>query len=245
MKQMHGLSASELMGVWEQGTGEHPVDRALILLSACSRGEREELATLSIGQRDTRLLEVYEQLFGPTIDCFAQCPQCREQLEYQVSVSNLISQSHASEAPLILETEQGRIHLRLPNSLDLRALNKCSDTTSAYGALLKRCVLDVSLNGETVQLNALEESTIEKVAAYLAAADPQADTLIHLSCCACRYAWQVIFDVEKLLWRKIDALAKRLLLEVHTLAKAYGWSEADILTLSARRRQAYLEMVAS
>ena len=37
--------------------------------------------------------------------------------------------------------------------------------------------------------------------------------------------------------------AKRLLREVHFLARAYGWREADILAMSARRRQAYLEMV--
>jgi hypothetical protein len=35
---------------------------------------------------------------------------------------------------------------------------------------------------------------------------------------------------------------RRLLREVHTLALAYGWREADILNMSARRRRFYLEM---
>jgi len=31
--------------------------------------------------------------------------------------------------------------------------------------------------------------------------------------------------------------------DVHTLARAYGWRERDILTLSPTRRQFYLNMV--
>ena len=36
--------------------------------------------------------------------------------------------------------------------------------------------------------------------------------------------------------------ATRLLGEVHTLARAYHWREAEILAMSSRRRQAYLEL---
>jgi hypothetical protein len=34
-----------------------------------------------------------------------------------------------------------------------------------------------------------------------------------------------------------------LLTEVHRLAQAYGWREAEILALSEARRHAYLELV--
>jgi hypothetical protein len=30
---------------------------------------------------------------------------------------------------------------------------------------------------------------------------------------------------------------------VHLLARAYGWRETDILALSARRRQSYIELI--
>jgi hypothetical protein len=39
------------------------------------------------------------------------------------------------------------------------------------------------------------------------------------------------------------ARARRLLIEVHSLASAYGWSETDILSMSEPRRALYLEMV--
>ena len=39
--------------------------------------------------------------------------------------------------------------------------------------------------------------------------------------------------------------AARLLAEIHTLARAYGWSERDLLGMSAVRRAAYLGMVST
>ena len=50
-------SNSDLIALWERGTGEHPVDRALMLLVACSPAEtQDDLARLSIGARDARQL---------------------------------------------------------------------------------------------------------------------------------------------------------------------------------------------
>jgi hypothetical protein len=37
--------------------------------------------------------------------------------------------------------------------------------------------------------------------------------------------------------------ARSLLAEVHSLARAYGWTESEILALSPQRRSTYLEMV--
>jgi len=51
------------------------------------------------------------------------------------------------------------------------------------------------------------------------------------------------FDIASFFWAEICVQAKRLLREVHTLARAYGWREMDILSMSPARRQFYLEMV--
>jgi hypothetical protein len=239
---MRALSASELLEVWERGSRENAVDRALTLLAASSDETRQELAALSIGWRDARLLEMYEALFGSTVDCFAQCPKCAERLEYAVSIGELIQPAAENKIPLVLDAEEARLLLRLPNSGDLRAAGECLDAETAHKMLLQRCVMEASRDGTRVEIPALAKSTAEKIARLLAEADPQAETLIDLTCCACQCCWQVILDIECLLWGKINALAKRLLREVHTLAFAYGWREHDILGLSSVRRQAYLEM---
>lgn len=241
---MRSLSASELLEVWERGAGEHSVDRALTLLSACCGEPRTTLASLSIGQRDARLLQIYERLFGASLEAFAECPECGERLEYRLSVSELASPRASEEVPLTLKTEEISFRLRLPNSLDLQAVSGCSDAEAARKLLLERCVVEVE-GGPGLQLGSLPEATLDKIASCLTQADPQAETLIDLTCCACRHSWQVALEIETFLWVKITALAKRLLREVHSLAQAYGWCEHDILALTARRRQTYLEMAES
>jgi hypothetical protein len=74
-------------------------------------------------------------------------------------------------------------------------------------------------------------------------ADPQAEVQLALACPACRHQWQVSFDIVSYFWSEINARSQRLLWEVHALASAYGWREADILAISPQRRQFYLEMV--
>jgi hypothetical protein len=61
-------------------------------------------------------------------------------------------------------------------------------------------------------------------------------------CPSCGHVWQALLDIVDFLWKEVAAGAARLLDEVHTLARAYHWPEADILAMSSRRRQAYLEL---
>ena len=67
--------------------------------------------------------------------------------------------------------------------------------------------------------------------------------LLDFDCPACRHRWQAVFDILTFFWTEIRREARRLLEHVHVLARAYGWREGEILALSERRRQAYLEMV--
>ena len=56
--------------------------------------------------------------------------------------------------------------------------------------------------------------------------------------------WLEPFDIASFLWTELHAWASRTLYDVHQLAAAYGWSEAECLSLSARRRGYYLELIA-
>ena len=52
-----------------------------------------------------------------------------------------------------------------------------------------------------------------------------------------------VLDLLDCAWTVVEAHARRLLGEVHRLARAYGWREHDVLALGAARRAAYLELV--
>jgi hypothetical protein len=244
---MRALSASEMIVIWERGAAQHPVDRALTLLEACCGEPRERLAQASIGQRDALLLLVHQQLFGDVLQAFAECPQCRERLEYSLSTREIAARSQTggidSESHLSFVDGGMQVQLRLPNSFDLGAVAASTDMATARRLLAERCVIEMTRERKTVPVSELTDSAVDRIAAHLASADPQADVVIDLTCAACRHAWQVILEIESFLWIKISSLAKRLLRDVHALARAYGWSEQEILSLSPLRRRAYLEMV--
>ena len=79
---MRGLTASDLLRVWEEDGSEALPRRALRLVAlGCPELDAEALAGLTVGQRDARLLVLRALTFGPRLDGFVRCPVCQEALE--------------------------------------------------------------------------------------------------------------------------------------------------------------------
>jgi hypothetical protein len=111
--------------------------------------------------------------------------------------------------------------------------------------LFQQCLLAIEHEGksETPVPDQLPDNILNAVAEHMAAVDPQADVHLNLTCPGCEHSWSALFDILSFFWQEIEAWAYRTLNEVHTLASAYGWREWDVLTMSAWRRQLYLQMV--
>ncbi len=228
--------------MWERGSAEDPVHRALTVLCFCTGEPRDVLARYSVGARDRMLIEVHERLFGSTLAAFALCTACGEPLQYSVCASDLLASLPSPIEPPLLNTSGASLRLALPDSLTLEVVSRCPGLAQATRLLVERCIVEASIEGQPVPPHELPESVVEPVSAALIAADPAAEILMELHCTACSHGWQVVLDIERFLWAKISATAKRLLREIHALASAYGWSEPEILALSPARRQAYMEM---
>jgi len=240
---MRPLSAYDLLRIWEIGEDQHPLDRALTILgAACPEQTWDELAALSIGQRDARLLTLRERTSGPILNGFVECPRCAQRLEFDALVANLRVEADPDVGERELIAEGLTLEFRLPNSQDLAAASVCQDLAEARSLLVQRCVLQASRDGVPADRSELPAGVIAELAQRMAKCDPQAEVLLDLRCPTCDHAWQALFDIVDFYWAELAAQAKRLLREVHTLARAYGWREADILSMSARRRQFYLEM---
>lgn len=242
---MRPLSAAELLTTWERGLTGTPVDRALLLLaSACSPVTLEELERLPVGERDRRLLALREQTFGPHLTSQTSCPRCGEHLEMSFAVADVVAEGGADGDTFTLKSGGYEIELRLPDSRDLRELSSRGEPLEeGRWLLLERCVRSARRKGRKVSAGKLPSQVVRAVAERLAAADPQAAAELALSCPGCAHRWQAPFDIAAFFWTELDAWAKRLLRDVHTLARAYGWNEAEILALTPLRRQCYLEMV--
>jgi len=127
--------------------------------------------------------------------------------------------------------------------LDLVALDVPGDTSTTRRALLERCLLSARQGGREMGADQLPEVLVTAISERMSAIDPQADVEIALSCPQCDRHWRAPLDVASFFWTELHAWAQRLLRDVHALASAYGWREAEILALTPARRQAYLELI--
>jgi hypothetical protein len=240
---MPSLSAHAPLDVWERGLSQPPLIRALLLAGLAAPGASwTELASASIGRRDALLLRLREQLFGARMPGVAACPACAERLELSISTTELLAAAD-EQAPTRpageyeLDVEGYHLRLRAPASADL--LETAGVATEAE--LLARCVA-VDRKGKRLAVERWPAGVRRAAIDSLAAADPLADISLQLVCPACGHTWAVVFDIVDFLWRELEDWAVRTLRDVHDLARAYAWREADILNLSSLRRQLYLEM---
>jgi len=238
------LSATNLLTAWEQGLAQHPLQRAVTLLAlAWPEKTTNEWARVSIGERDRQLLQLRQELFGARFEAIAGCPECGERLELTFSTQDLLAQRAEMETasePLKLSSGGYEVDYRVPTTDDLLAV--AGNPGQARELLIERCVAARN-DGVAISASALPDEVVTLLGQKMADADPQAEVQILLTCPACSHHWPTVFDILSYLWGEIEDWAQRLLQDVHSLASAYGWSERDILSMSATRRRLYLEMV--
>lgn len=245
---MSTLSAEQLLNIWEQGLNQTSLQRALLLLMVAFPDRSPDIfATMSIGQRDLLLLQLRERLFGQQLLNTAICPQCNERIEWQSRVADFVIETDSTDTKVDefeLQAEGYRLRFRLPNSLDIAAVDEAGSTENAVQQLLLRCVIEVEQGSAACANRPLPDHIIQALTERIELLDPQADIRINLNCPGCGHSWCVLFDIGSFLWTEINSWAERTLHMVYRLASAYGWSEREILNLSPVRRQLYLGMVA-
>jgi hypothetical protein len=233
-----------MMEIWEAGLAGARVSRAVRMLEAAGHAAGRA-ATLSIGRRDALVLDLRTRLFGRRMEVVLSCPACAEELE--IGFDTAVLQTDDSAEPSVeLETSAAghTVRFRLPHTGDLLAITGAACLAAARAALLARCVRHATdESGRKVPADALPGEVIEAVTAAMEEADPQAVAPLAVSCPSCGHAWTEPFDAAEFLWHELDGAAGRVLTDVHLLAGAYGWSEAEILAMSAVRRERYLGMV--
>jgi hypothetical protein len=241
----HAFSAAELLNAWEQARCL-PLAEAALSLLALTEPEisHEHRAQFSIGRRDAGLLKLRERIFGSSMTGRASCPVCGQPMEMNFTVADV----QAAPPPEVAEQfamncDGHEIRFRLPNSGDLAALVPGEDTAIQKQRLMQRCVLSATQNGHVFDAHQLSESTVNALSERMSELDPQGDVQLALSCPQCSHRWNAPLDLASFVWSEIHAWAVRLLRDVHVLASAYGWREADILAMSQLRREAYLELI--
>jgi hypothetical protein len=213
---------------------------------------------LVVGDREALSLHLRRLLFGDRMACVVSCPECRERLDLELGVDQLLVPLYGDARPTyetIIE-EAGaayRVRFRLPTGRDQEeAGSLAGGATDSADVILARCVVDVSrVDGDAADGLAPADDAgshpthaiADHVPALMAELDPQAVLNLDMRCPSCGHDFVVPFSPSAFLVSEVVERSKRLIAEVHALAMTYHWSESAIVALPARRRHAYLELL--
>jgi hypothetical protein len=218
-----------MLVAWEAGARRGPLDRALTLLWA--GGQDDGAADLALVERDRRLLDLRRATFGPALDCLATCPGCRAEVEVTLDAAMLAA---ALPAPEVVDVAFGgrEVTLRPLTSRDLAAAQDAAPEE------LRR-IMRARLAPECGTLTDLEARELDVAIEAQAEAG---DVRCRMSCPDCETDWCESFDIAAHLWAEVEVAAMRTFSEVAELARAFGWSEPEVLALSPARRAVYLAL---
>ncbi len=239
----------ELLATWEAGLAQREPERSLLLHRAARPGTGpDELLSVPVGEREADLFALRRALFGEQMQVRVECTACGEAMEFDLDATKLGARARTPDGPLRVADGAWVVRFRLPTGADLAVAGAAPDPAEARRRLMARCAVSAARGGEDVppdQLaDLLPESVQRRLAETAAEADPAADTTLHISCPECGGTTPAELDIASYLWTELDTWARDVLLDVHLLASAYGWSEPEILALTPLRRRYYLELCA-
>ncbi|WTJ95311.1 hypothetical protein OG607_39305 [Streptomyces sp. NBC_01537] len=238
------VEQAALLAIWEAGAsaGGSSAHRALLLHSAARPAAGlDELRSVPVGERDADLYALRSRLFGERMEVRVTCESCSEEMEFGFGTGEVIRAAAPVTGPLEIEADGWSVRFRLPTTGDLAAVEDAADPRAA---LVARCVLEAVRAGKPAAPDRLPERVRRLVARTAAEADPCADVTLKVECPQCGHQASAELDIVSYLWAELDAWARGILLDIHLLASAYGWSEPEILALSPLRRRYYLELCA-
>jgi hypothetical protein len=232
------VTAASVLDLWEAGLTMTPAARAVLLLQAAGHAD---VTDWPVGRRDQALLQSYCTSPG-SLAAVAECPACGTVLDLVLDAGALTT-APVEVSVVTVEVDAYRVVARPPTAGDLAHLAAHTPVADRYAQLLARCVLEAQHEHTPVDPGALPEAVVAAVEAALGEADPGADLRLTMSCVECGTEWAESLDPVRFAWSAIEVSARTLATDVHALARAYGWSEGEILELSLFRRHLYLSAV--
>lgn len=219
---MDGPIGSAILRLFEQGVAAGPSERAALLCEASN--DDVTASVLPLGDVDRCIWALQRRLFGDPIEATSTCIECGAELEFELPAGFDLPPRRGSDS---VEIDHGGVVyvVRMPRLGDM-------DT----GRLDVRVLCTEAPWDDATFVTAVETK--------LEAADPGLRVSIALACHACASTQTQALDIAGFLWKSIEQAARRLVHDTARIAAVFGWSEAEILGMTARRRALYLEEIA-
>jgi predicted RNA-binding Zn-ribbon protein involved in translation (DUF1610 family) len=197
----------------------------------------EQVAALTVGDREALLLHLRRITIGEQLECHFPCSACGERMEVGLTVGDLLLAPYESAAAAYSITVDGtEFRVRPPTGADQAAVAVLAsvDLEGATEALLRSCLEPGTK---------LAPDQVASLSAQMQALDPQGDLVLDFQCPACGAAGRASLSAADYLVRELVAKQEAVLREIHLLALHYHWSEAEIMAVPPARRQQYLRLL--
>ncbi|MES9852176.1 MAG: hypothetical protein ABW170_10125 [Candidatus Thiodiazotropha sp. L084R] len=196
---------------------------------------RDEVWSWTVNRRLQGLLAVTLATRGELLILTAHCQQqaCSQPMDLPLRIRDFLQSDDPLQVDVQSEGDQA-VEIRLPTGNDQRAwLQEGHFSPDQMLERLIREPLNTTLSAEW----------FENIEAALMVADPLTILEIETLCPECGATNHLPVDLEHECLNSLAAEQPRLFDEIHQLASAYHWSEAEILAIPVERRRHYLRRV--
>lgn len=229
----HADRERRILSLWERAVGRPRWARDDALLGGAG-------APAGLGERNRALLAIRNALFGRDWPLRSDCPACGTACEFEADSVDLVealARQPPAQGSAELDWHGRSTAIRALTADDLRGIADHDDIAGAARALAARCL------PADVDASQLSEEDVEELGGWIERLDPAAAISFALACPACGHQWPAPVDVADALWTEVQRAAELALTDVDALARAYGWTEEQVIGLSPVRRAAYLQLV--
>lgn len=221
------MTDADLLNAWPLGAGA-TLSRFVRFFEALTAGSENSAVNPaheeSLGAFNRRLAQLHSEVIGRPVEAKVAC-SCGQELELVLPLGSVAA---TPDPPKRIEIEaDGPRAFRLPRLSEVALAREPK-------ALAQACALD---GGD------VDEKHLPVIEAAWSAADPAAEIALEFTCTACSAPIRAQADLALFVARDLDLRVRALLAEVHGFARAYGWTEAEVLAVPASRRRAYADLI--
>jgi hypothetical protein len=198
------------------------------------------VAGLCVGDRQYMMRELAALLRRGQRWLSVPCRNCGNVFDFVLNDADLPVKEAGAGYPFIqVETGLGTCRFRVPTGADQEAIAGITDEAEALRALVTRCLVEPS-HLEAAEERRFTAADVERIDAALEDVAPEVALSVQADCPACGVAHAVDADPYVVL---AAMSSDELFKEIHILASAYHWSEAEIISMPVIRRRRYLELI--
>jgi hypothetical protein len=180
-------------------------------------------------------LAIRQAWIGDQLSTDGECPECAERVDVSFRIGEYFRHFRPSTPADVVNTGDGwyeisGIRFRVPRVADLTAALAGDDSAA-------------TLAKASVEPTDLSEEQWEIVDAALDLIAPSLDGTVGGLCPECGSSMSLRLDPCSYVMAELRDLFAGIYYEVHLLARAYGWKEIDILSMSRTRRIKYAHLI--